>query len=85
MVDFESWLKKAWYEMGCTLTCPVHAHYEITAPKYCKGHAALLEMVDGYAHMKGAVYEAASGSSDNGQREADKEYRRLRAAVGVDK
>ena len=68
--DYAESLKKAWDEMGCTQGC-LHWH----KPRVdCKGHAALLEMVDTYVQRPQTLRH---------ERDLKEERRRLRAAVGI--
>ena len=73
--DYATTLKKAWEHHSCPRT--MCAAYDDDIPgKYCEGHAALLEMVDGYIDSRSRENWSTSNA-------CAEERRRLRAAVGV--
>ena len=74
MSDFESPLRKAWVRMSTNYNCSSICTYHNGNGPYCEGHAALLEMVDGYVY---------ASHGENGHEECEEERRRLRASVGV--
>ena len=72
-VDYAEPLKIVWERIRCTKPC--HVYQKVgNSEKYCKGHAALLEMVD--SHVSELTYLDHSGR--------ERKRRRIRAAVGVD-
>ena len=81
MADFESSLKRAWKEMALGSPCSVvkckHWHSGLER-KWCRGHAALLEMVD-KIHLPNCLCRRPGGGAG-----CHIERRRLRAAVGVE-
>ena len=79
--DYAISLKKAWSLMYCPGFC---LDYHSSATGYCKGHAALLEMVEAYVDGTCVCVDLAGGSIQRDDGPANEERRRLRAAVGVD-
>ncbi len=69
--DYASALKRAWGGTGCHPICRAWDG----DGAYCKGHAALLDMVDEYSLRLPGPRK---------RQYTDKERRRLRAAVGVE-
>ena len=82
--DYAEPLKRAWWEVTCDWDCR-NTHRGDSTLSYCKGHAALLEMVDAVhlplcmCHPRLGIGESVSADT-----RCKKERRRLRAAVGVE-
>ena len=75
--DYAEPLKRAWAEIDCPYSSPCKSE------RPCRGHAALLEMVDSYSRTYGVLQGATAKDITTGELAEDRERRRLRAAVGV--
>ena len=81
--DYAEPLKRAWDRIRCNWSC--HDYQKVdNSGKYCKGHAALLEMVDEYTRERGRLIDVRFNEHGRGDSFYGEERRRLRAAVGVD-
>ena len=82
--DYAEPLKRAWDRIRCNWSC--HDYQKVgNSGKYCKGHAALLEMVDAYVKCDRDYIRLLINDDKRGDVHSETLRRRLRAAVGVDK